>query len=647
MPAMAGPPRPRRDRPAIRAHDRWILLVLIVSITFVTFLPTLGNDFVTWDDDDNLTENPLYRGLGWSELRWMWTTILMGHYIPLTWMTFGLDYLVWGMNPAGYHLTNVVLHAANAALFYVLVQRLLTIALHATFADAFALRLASAFAALLFAVHPLRVESVAWATERRDVLCGFFVLASLLAYLHHATAPEAESPRRWYWISLGLFVAAVLSKEMAITLPAVLVILDWYPLERLGAGSRTAREPTASGLPGVSRVLAEKIPFVLVAAVSSAVVVLANVRVNLSSFGELGLLERAAVSVHGLGFYLWKTVAPVHLAALYELRRPVEVASLPVVLSAVVVAAITALAVLGRTRWPGLGAAWLASVMLFAPVIGIVHNGPQLAADRYTYLPTLPWAVLAGAALALLIRASGPSRRLAARLALPACAIAVLAVLAAAQTRTWANSERLWTHTASTAPSSVAYYNLGALSERQGRWDEAIDYYRQALRLKPGYPEAHYNWGVILARQQRPTEAIEHYREALRIKPDHAEAHYNWGLVASAAGRDDEAIEHYRLALQAKPQLAAAHNNWGNILVRQGHWSSAVDHYREALRLKPDYAEAHNNIASAFARQERWDEAISHYRKALEIRPDFGPARENLERLLSRPESRALSRSGS
>src|SRR4030095_10974875 len=132
MPAMAGPPRPRRDRPALHAHDRWILLVLIVSITFVTFLPTLGNDFVTWDDDDNLTENPFYRGLGWSELRWMWTTALMGHYIPLTWMTFGLDYLVWGMNPVGYHLTNLALHAANAAFFYLIVQQLLTLALHAT-----------------------------------------------------------------------------------------------------------------------------------------------------------------------------------------------------------------------------------------------------------------------------------------------------------------------------------------------------------------------------------------------------------------------------------------------------------------------------------------------------------------------------------
>src|SRR5262245_59489873 len=388
MPAMAGRPRPRRDRPAIRAHDRWILLVLIVAVTFVTFLPTLGNDFVTWDDDDNLTENPLYRGLGLSELQWMWTTILMGHYIPLTWMTFGLDYLVWGMNPAGYHLTNVVLHIANAVLFYVLVQRLLTIALRATVADAFTVRLASAFAALLFAVHPLRVESVAWATERRDVLCGFFVLASLLTYLRHAAPEDAEPPRRWYWISLGLFVAAVLSKEMAVALPAVLVVLDWYPLGRLGARAGASR---------ASRVLAEKVPFVLVAAVAGAVAVLVNVRGNLSAFGELGVLERAAVSVQGLGFYLWKTVAPVHLAALYELRTPVEVASLPVVLSAVVVAAITALAVLGRARWPGLGAAWLASVILFAPVIGIVHNGPQLAADRYTYLPTLPRALPPGA----------------------------------------------------------------------------------------------------------------------------------------------------------------------------------------------------------------------------------------------------------
>jgi Tfp pilus assembly protein PilF len=625
---MAGPRRRPAPRHASRGRYHWVFPLIVVSLTLVTFWPALSSDFVNWDDPDNLTENPFYRGLGWSELRWMWTTTLMGVYIPLTWMTFGLDYLVWGTNPVGYHLTSLLLHTANAGLVYLMARRLLSLSLDDPPAPDLRVRLGAAFAALLFGVHPLRVESVAWATERRDVLCALFFLASILAYLRHARSEEAGRWHRWCWISLGLFIAAVLSKAIAVTLPAVLVVLDVYPLRRLGARPRSWLESTGP------RVLSEKIPFVLVSAAGSVVAVLAN-RGNLSSLGELGVLERVAVCVYSLGFYLWKTIAPVHLAPLYELRTPVDLTAWPFLLSAAVVMAITLFAVLGRHRWPGVGTAWVCSLIMFAPVLGIAQNGPQVAADRYTYLPTLPWAVLAGGALARVARATGLTRQVVARLALPVTAIAGLAVLASVHTLTWRSSERLWTHALAVAPSSIAHYNLGVVLDGQGLWDQAVEHYRQALAIKPDFAEAHYNWGVVLSRQGHADAALEHYREAVRIKPDHAEAHYNWGLLAAAQGQDDEAIDHYAAALRSQPGFAAAHNNWGNALVRRGQWAGAIEHYQAALRLRPDYAEAHNNLASVLARQERWDEAIDHYQRALEIKPDFVAARDNLERILS------------
>jgi len=625
---MAGPRRRREHHQASRGRYHLAFLLIVASLTFAAFLPALRTDFVNWDDTDNLTENPFYRGMGWSQLRWMWTTTLMGLYIPVTWMTFGLDYLVWGMNPVGYHLTSLLLHTANAGLVYLIAQRLISLTLDDPLAHDLAVRLGAAFAALLFGVHPLRVESVAWATERRDVLCALFFLASILAYLQHARSEAAGRWRGWYWGSLGFFIAAVLSKAIAVTLPAVLVTLDFYPLHRLGARPKSWRES-----PG-ARVLSEKIPFILVSAAGSVIAALAN-RGNLSSLVELNVGERVTVCLYGLGFYLWKTIAPVHLAPLYELRTPIELTAWPILLSAAAVVGITSFAVLGRNRWPGVGAAWFCSLILFTPVLGILQNGPQIAADRYTYLPTLPWALLAGGALARVVLAAKPSIPVVAKLALPAIAVAGLAVLACVQTLTWRSSERLWTHAVSVAPSSIAHYNLGLVLEGQGRWDQAIEHYRLALAIKPDFPEAHYNWGVIRSRQGRADEALAQYRETVRIKPDHAEAHYNWALLVAAQGKDDEAIDHHAAALRSRPGFAPAHNNWANVLARRGQWAGAIEHYREALRLRPEYAEAHNNLASALARQARWDEAIDHYRRALEIRPDFDAARDNLARILS------------
>src|SRR2546422_2164398 len=233
---------------------------ILVLVVLTCFLPTLGNDFVAWDDDLNFTENPNCRGLSWSNLRWMLTTVHGGHYQPLSWMTLGLDYVVWGMNPVGYHLTNLLLHAANAVLFYFMALRLLRASVPGGHADgSWALTLGSGFATLLFAVHPLRAESVAWITERRDVLSGLFYLAAVVAYLRDCdgAVPEGRRTRKWYWASLGLFALALLSKAMAVTLPVILLALDAYPLRRLGA--------VGGGWPWASlrAVVMEKLPFFL------------------------------------------------------------------------------------------------------------------------------------------------------------------------------------------------------------------------------------------------------------------------------------------------------------------------------------------------------------------------------------------------
>src|SRR3989454_5913609 len=310
-------PQRQRREPVTRALTQrwvhWLVPVLVALVTFAVFLPALQNQFVNWDDPTNFLDNPYYRGLGWSQLRWMWTTTHLGHYIPLTWMTLGLDYLLWGMNPFGYHLTSLLLHAANAVVFFFVVHRILPLALPSRYERGHALAVAAGFAALVFAIHPLRVESVAWVTERRDVLSGLLYLLTILIYLR--ACERGARGRGWYWLSVAVFVCALLSKSMVVNLPVVLLILDVYPLRRLGGASGWWSEPARP-------VYVEKIPFVLLAAAASAIAVIAQSSVHAAaSLAQLSVLGRLAVSAYGLSFYLWKMVVPVNLSPLYELPR--------------------------------------------------------------------------------------------------------------------------------------------------------------------------------------------------------------------------------------------------------------------------------------------------------------------------------------
>src|SRR2546426_8325275 len=385
------PPRERGEPvPSALPQRRgsWLVPVLIALVTFASFLPTLQNQFVTWDDATNFLENAHYRGLGWTHIRWMWTTHL-GHYIPLTWMTLGLDYLLWGMNPFGYHLTSLLLHAANAVVFFFVVRRILTRALPSPSERGHALAVAAGFAALVFAIHPLRVESVAWVTERRDVLSGLFYLVTILMYLR--ACERGARGRRWYWLSVAVFGCALLSKSMVVNLPVVLLILGVYPLRRLGGAIGWWSEPAR-------RVYVEKIPFVLLAAAAAAIALMAQLSHNtMVSVVQLSGLGRLAVSAYGLSLYLWKTVAPVNLSPLYELPPTVNPWAPPFLLSYGLVLAITAIVLAFRRPLPGLLAAWVAYIVVLLPVLGTFQSGSQIAADRYTYLAGPGWAILAGA----------------------------------------------------------------------------------------------------------------------------------------------------------------------------------------------------------------------------------------------------------
>lgn len=508
------------------ARSAGVLVALAVAgLTCLVFLPALGGGFLPWDDESNLVANRAWRGLGPSQLGWMLTSFHKGHWIPVTWLSFAFDHVIWGMDPRGYHLTNVLIHGANAGLVCLLVMRLL----EAGRGVEGAARLAGgAAAALAFALHPLRVESVAWVTERRDVLSAFFFLLAALAYLR-AVREEPIWRSRWSWLALGAFALSLGSKSMAVSLPVMLVILDAYPLARTSGGAWRAR-------------LIEKAPFALLSLLAAAIAMIA-VRSggSASSLADLGVAQRLAISSYSVVFYLWKTLVPLGLSPLYELPLDLDAGSPVYRLSVTVVAAITAAALALRRRWPWLLAAWAAYLVMLLPVVGIAHNGPQIAADRYTYLPCLPWAILFGGLVSVLWRRAWS-------IAVTALVLGCLSWLTVGQVRVWHDAETLWTHALATVPSAIAHSSFGVTLDERGRPDEAIAHFQQALRVNPRLAHAENNWGIALAKQGRWEEAARHYEAALRIDSRYAEAHANLALALGRLGRYADAERHLEQA---------------------------------------------------------------------------------------------------
>jgi len=387
-------------------------------------------------------------------------------------------------------------------------------------------------AALFFALHPLRVESVAWVTERRDVLSTFFFLLALIAYLR-AVGQGPVWRTRSYWLALAAFALALGSKSITTSLPIILLILDLYPLRRW-RGAWRAR-------------LAEKAPFALLSLIASVVAMVA-VRSggSASTLAELGVWPRLAISAYSLVFYLRKTLVPIGLSPLYELPADFNPLTPVYLVSAAGVIAISAAAVAVLRRSPWLSAAWASYLLMVLPVTGLVQNGPQIAADRYTYLPCLPFAILVGLAVAFVCRWAWA-------LAAPAVALALLAILTVFQIGIWRDAEALWTHALAVSPSAIAYSSMGVVLDEQGKPQEAVAHFDEALRINPRLAHAQNNWGIALARQGKWQDAIAHYEEALRLNPGYTEARLNLAVALERLGRHAEAQQHIAGAQASRP----------------------------------------------------------------------------------------------
>ena len=618
-----------RARPA-----PWVLPLAVAIIAFLAFLPALNARFVSWDDDKNFLENFSYRGLGPAQLEWMWSTFHLGHYVPLSWMTLGFDYLLWGMNPRGYHLTNLLLHSGAAVMLYAAARRILARAVDRAAggvqrsgapakgrSGGLAVDYAAAVAALLFAVHPLRVESVAWITERRDLLSGLLYFTAVYAYLR--AADDATHSRRWYAGAIVATIGAMLAKASAVTLPAALLILELYPLRRLG-GAPTSTH--AGGWRGAQAraVYARVLPFAIVAAGVSAMAFIA-----LQAEPQLAVPAKVAVSAYSLMFYVSKTLAPFNLSPLYAMPERVNPATPIFLFALATVVCVSAAAFAVRRRWPGAAFAWLAFAVVLFPLLGVHQNGPQIAADRYTYNAAPALALLAAALFhQFYSRAAKPA------LAAAGAVIAALCFLTWRQTLVWQDSRTLWSRVLSVEPNSpLARNNVGNLLMRDGRVVEATAHYRAAVAAKPDYAEAHDNLGVALAAADRPGDAIKQYQRALDIQPSFDAPQNNWGVALARQGNLEGAIEHFRLAIIANPANSDAHVNWGNAAVRVGRTDEAIAHYEDALRHRPDNADAHHNWGVALARRGKFADAARHFEDALAIHPDHAQARDYLARV--------------
>jgi tetratricopeptide (TPR) repeat protein len=599
------------NRPALTA----VICLALVAMVWIVFGQTAQYGFINFDDDVYIYDNPMVlHGLTLSGIKLAFTQFVGGNWHPMTMLSLMTDCHFYGLDPAGHHLVNILLHTMAVVLLFVVLKNM-TASLWR-----------SAIVAALFAIHPHRVESVAWLAERKDVLSAFFFMLTLCAYAWYVRQPGIRR-----YLSVALFMTlGLMSKPVLITVPLVLLILDYWPLRRFTTDVSNA----ASLLPCewmktrsiVQRLVIEKIPLFAISFCIGLATIVAQ-RSVLAIDTSLPLPLRLSNALVSYVKYIEQALYPSNLALFYP--YPIHGIALWKVAGALLILAlISAGAIFARRKCPALLAGWLWYLVMLIPVIGILQAGDQAMADRHTYFPEIGLFCMAVFGLS-----AGSSLSYGRRVLLGSLAVLVIGGLllqARVQASYWRDNKTLWRHSlACTTGNYVAHNNLGRAFFKARQFDEAMAEFQIAEQLSPEAVQPHYNIGNVLIEKGQLDRGIAELQKALELNPRYVMAHIDLAGVLARKGQVDLAVQHLRTAIELKPNYFDAHNNLGNFLMQQGRFDEAIDHYRVALEIKPESSDIHGNLAAALFQNGRVDEAITHFQEAVKLAPADAGAHYN------------------
>ena len=583
-------------------YDKQKLIIYIVLIvtTLAVFWQVHQFGFLHIDDNIYITENShIKSGLNLDSILWAFNTTYAEFWHPLTWLSLMFDYQLYGLNAGGYHITNIILHLLSTLLLFWLFIRMTGAVWK------------SAFVSVFFALHPLHVEAVVWISERKDVLSTFFWMLTLCLYVFYTGKPAIKR----YLLVLFSFILALLSKPMVVTLPVIMILLDYWPLNRFELQKGNLIKWQLKG----------KTPFFVLSAVFSIITIYAQYK-PVGRDLKFSMISRLANALVSFITYLEKTFWPHDLAVFYPF--PHEIPALHVLVAALLILVITAVVIVAMKRLPYLFTGWIWFTITIAPVIGIIPIGDFAMTDRYHYIPSIGIAIILAWGIPSLIKVEQPGKKI---LFLAGMIfLTIIAFLSWKQCGYWENDIKLFNHTLqATKNNYLAHINLGYVLFKEGKNQEAIDHYNKAIQIMPGNILIYNNRGNAYAKSGRYELALQDFNEAIRLKPDYTDSYFNRGNIYHELGQYQKAVDDLNKAIQLNPDNYLIYFNRGNANINLGRHQLAIDDFSKSVRLKPDYADAYNNRAFIYLNLGQYQQAISDYSKAIGLKPDYADAYNN------------------